>query len=114
MRRFKLNCYKRFDQFSCLYVFVEKTSGMSINDSPAQVRLAVPATDDPSMPALTFRVWVLVLGSNIVCSSISLTQLMIYRQNMPIIIPSTCLVIPALPDVGRLGAILTCWTISLM
>lgn len=111
MRRFKLNCYKRFDQFSwlinnCLYVFVEKTSGMSINDSPVQVRLAVPATDDPSMPVLTFRVWVLVLGSNIVCSSISLTQLMIYRQNMPIIIPSTCLVIPALPDVGRLGAIL--------
>lgn len=62
MRRLKLNCYKRFDQFSWLInnffcVFVEKTSGMSINDSPVEeVRLAVPATVDPSMPSLTFRV----------------------------------------------------------
>ncbi|KAM5582671.1 oligopeptide transporter 1-like [Rosa sericea] len=50
------------------------------NDSPIeQVRLTVPITDDPSVPALTFRTWVLGLLS--CCTLAFLNQFFGYRQN---------------------------------
>ncbi|XP_058068216.1 oligopeptide transporter 5-like [Magnolia sinica] len=51
-----------------------------INDSPIeQVRLTVPTTDDPTLPVLTFRTWVLGL---IACSLLSfVNQYFHYRQN---------------------------------
>ncbi|XP_058068215.1 oligopeptide transporter 5-like [Magnolia sinica] len=51
-----------------------------INDSPIeQVRLTVPTTDDPTLPVLTFRTWVLGLTT---CSLLSfVNQYFHYRQN---------------------------------
>ncbi|KAK9941179.1 hypothetical protein M0R45_017798 [Rubus argutus] len=51
-----------------------------LNDSPIeQVRLTVPINDDPSLPALTFRTWVLGLLS---CCTLSfVNQFFGYRQN---------------------------------
>ena len=44
-----------------------------------QVELTVPKTDDPNMPVLTFRMWVLGLGTCILLSFVN--QFMWYRQN---------------------------------
>ncbi|KAB1221651.1 Oligopeptide transporter 1 [Morella rubra] len=50
------------------------------NDSPIeQVRLAVPITDDPTLPCLTFRTWVLGITSWAVMAF--LNQFFGYRQN---------------------------------
>ncbi|KAM7269914.1 hypothetical protein ACFE04_029128 [Oxalis oulophora] len=51
-----------------------------INDSPIeQVRLTVPITDDPTLPCLTFRTWVLGI---ITCAVLAfLNQFFTYRQN---------------------------------
>ncbi|KAL3614822.1 oligopeptide transporter [Castilleja foliolosa] len=50
------------------------------NDCPIeQVRLTVPPTDDPSLPALTFRTWVIGLSSCIVLAF--LNKFFGYRQN---------------------------------
>ncbi|KAK3193837.1 hypothetical protein Dsin_025147 [Dipteronia sinensis] len=51
-----------------------------INDSPIeQVRLSIPVRDDPTLPTLTFRTWVL---GPITCSILAfLTQFFMYRQN---------------------------------
>ncbi|KAL3614823.1 oligopeptide transporter [Castilleja foliolosa] len=50
------------------------------NDCPIeQVRLTVPPTDDPSLPALTFRTWVIGLSSCIVLAF--LNKFFDYRQN---------------------------------
>ncbi|GAB2251394.1 hypothetical protein Droror1_Dr00017644 [Drosera rotundifolia] len=53
-----------------------------IDDEPCaikQVELTVPKTDDPTMPVVTFRVWVLGLGSCMLLSFIN--QFMWYRTN---------------------------------
>ncbi|EPS68970.1 hypothetical protein M569_05793, partial [Genlisea aurea] len=65
------------------------------NDCPIeQVRLTVPPTDDPSLPALTFRTWTLGLIS---CALLSfLNQFFGYRQN-PIGISSVTAQIVTLP-----------------
>ncbi|GFY91659.1 oligopeptide transporter 5 [Actinidia rufa] len=51
-----------------------------VNDSPIeQVRLTVPITDDPTLPCLTFRTWVLGIVS---CAALAfLNQFFGYRQN---------------------------------
>ncbi|XP_051126119.1 oligopeptide transporter 5-like [Andrographis paniculata] len=51
-----------------------------INDSPIEeVRLTVPTTDDPTLPCLTFRTWILGIVS---CAMLSfLNQFFGYRQN---------------------------------
>ncbi|KAL0443065.1 UNVERIFIED_CONTAM: Oligopeptide transporter 5 [Sesamum latifolium] len=51
-----------------------------VNDSPIEeVRLTVPVTDDPTLPCLTFRTWVLGILS---CAALSfLNQFFSYRQN---------------------------------
>ncbi|KAB1221652.1 Oligopeptide transporter 5 [Morella rubra] len=58
-----------------VYVFAEEE-----NDSPIeQVRLTVPITDDPTLPCLTFRTWVLGITS---CAVLAfLNQFFGYRQN---------------------------------
>ena len=50
------------------------------NDTPVeQVRLTVPITDDPTLPVLTFRTWVLGLAS---CALLSfINMFLVYRQN---------------------------------
>ncbi|KAL5735613.1 hypothetical protein ACOSQ2_030401 [Xanthoceras sorbifolium] len=51
-----------------------------VNDNPIEeVRLTVPITDDPSQPVLTFRTWVLGLGS--CCLLAFVNQFFGYRQN---------------------------------
>ncbi|XAR53888.1 hypothetical protein NMG60_11022605 [Bertholletia excelsa] len=57
-----------------------------VNDSPIeQVRLTVPITDDPTLPCLTFRTWVLGLTS---CALLAfLNQFFGYRQNALYISP---------------------------
>ncbi|KAK4386888.1 Oligopeptide transporter 1 [Sesamum angolense] len=62
------------------------------NDSPIeQVRLTVPATDDPSLPVLTFRTWCLGL---IFCVLLAfLNQFFSYRQNALYIYPVTAQII---------------------
>ncbi|KAL0353333.1 UNVERIFIED_CONTAM: Oligopeptide transporter 5 [Sesamum angustifolium] len=51
-----------------------------VNDSPIEeVRLTVPITDDPTLPCLTFRTWVLGIVS---CAALAfLNQFFGYRQN---------------------------------
>ena len=50
------------------------------NDCPIeQVRLTVPATDDPTLPVLTFRTWVLGITACVMLSF--LNQFFDYRQN---------------------------------
>ncbi|KAL9660216.1 hypothetical protein QQ045_025028 [Rhodiola kirilowii] len=72
-----------------------------IDDSPIeQVRLTVPITDDPTLPCLTFRTWVLGITS---CALLAfLNQFFGYRQN-PLYISSVSAQIAVLP-IGRLMA----------
>ncbi|KAH7577520.1 hypothetical protein JRO89_XS01G0262100 [Xanthoceras sorbifolium] len=71
------------------------------DDSPIeQVRLTVPTTDDPTLPALTFRTWVL---GPITCAILAFVSLFfLYRQNI-IIIPDAC-VLMLLLALGKLMA----------
>ncbi|KAK2648280.1 hypothetical protein Ddye_015769 [Dipteronia dyeriana] len=58
------------------------------NDSPIeQVRLMVPITDDPTLPTLTFRTWVLGRITCVILAFVS--QFFLYRQ-YTIRIPATC------------------------
>ncbi|KAL6955704.1 OPT superfamily [Sarracenia purpurea var. burkii] len=72
-----------------------------VNDSPIEeVRLTVPITDDPTLPCLTFRTWVLGLIS---CALLAfLNQFFGYRQNA-IYISSVSAQIVVLP-IGKLMA----------
>lgn len=72
-----------------------------VNDSPIeQVRLTVPITDDPTLPCLTFRTWVLGLTS---CALLAfLNQFFGYRQN-PLYVSSVSAQIVVLP-LGKLMA----------
>ncbi|XP_074321769.1 oligopeptide transporter 1-like [Silene latifolia] len=72
-----------------------------INDSPIEeVRLTVPITDDPTLPALTFRTWVLGLSSCIILSFVN--KYFGFREN-PIFVSSLVAQIAVLPA-GRLMA----------
>ncbi|XP_077237616.1 oligopeptide transporter 1-like isoform X2 [Tasmannia lanceolata] len=72
-----------------------------VNDNPIeQVRLTVPIDDDPTMPVLTFRTWILGVIS---CALLAfLNQFFGYRQN-PIFISSVPVQIVVLP-IGKLMA----------
>ncbi|XP_058003120.1 oligopeptide transporter 1 [Hevea brasiliensis] len=72
-----------------------------VNDSPIeQVRLTVPITDDPKLPCLTFRTWVLGVIS---CALLAfLNQFFVYRQN-PLYISSVAAQIAVLP-IGKFMA----------
>ncbi|CAD5191174.1 unnamed protein product [Musa acuminata subsp. malaccensis] len=73
-------------------------------DSPIeQVRLTVPATDDPSLPCLTFRTWTLGLVSCVLLSFVN--QFLGYRENQ-ISLSSVCVQILALPVGRAMAAIL--------
>ncbi|XP_058112758.1 oligopeptide transporter 1-like [Magnolia sinica] len=76
-------------------------SELELNDSPIeQVRLTVSTTDDPTLPALTFRTWVLGLIS---CATLAfLNQFFGYRQNA-LYVSSVSAQIAVLP-IGRLMA----------
>ncbi|XP_058068223.1 oligopeptide transporter 5-like [Magnolia sinica] len=72
-----------------------------INDAPIeQVRLTVPITDDPTLPALTLRTWVLGLSSCVFLATIN--KFFSYRQNQ-MRIPGNCILIIAFP-IGKLMA----------
>ncbi|XP_019460501.1 PREDICTED: oligopeptide transporter 1-like [Lupinus angustifolius] len=72
-----------------------------INDSPVeQVRLTVPITDDPTVPALTFRTWFLGIGSCILLSFVN--QFFGFRTN-PLYLSSVSAQIVTLP-LGKLMA----------
>ncbi|XP_028752885.1 oligopeptide transporter 1-like [Neltuma alba] len=81
---------------------VEHDDAEEVNDdSPIeQVRLTVPISDDPSEPALTFRTWVLDLGSCIILSFVN--QFFSYRTNQ-LSISSVSAQIASLP-LGKLMA----------
>ncbi|KAK9152369.1 hypothetical protein Syun_010678 [Stephania yunnanensis] len=72
-----------------------------VNDNPIdQVRLTVPTTDDPTLPALTFRTWVLGIIS---CFALAfLNQFFGYRR-LPLYISSVSAQIVVLP-LGQLMA----------
>ncbi|GMJ14979.1 oligopeptide transporter 1, ARABIDOPSIS THALIANA OLIGOPEPTIDE TRANSPORTER 6 [Hibiscus trionum] len=65
-----------------------------------QVELTVPKTDDPTLPAVTFRMWVLGLGSCVVLSFVN--QFFWYRK-MPLTITSVSAMIAVVP-LGHLMA----------
>lgn len=65
-----------------------------------QVKLTVPITDDPTLPVLTFRMWVLGVGSCVVLSFVN--QFFWYRQN-PLSITSISAQIAVVP-IGHLMA----------
>ncbi|KAA8527085.1 hypothetical protein F0562_008686 [Nyssa sinensis] len=103
-----------------LHLNVELDGEEEANDCPIEeVRLTVPTTDDPSVPALTFRTWVLGLLSCILLAF--LNQFFGYRQNQ-LYISSVSAQIVVLP-LGKLMAAtlpsepisvpLTKWTFSL-
>ncbi|KAL2475823.1 Oligopeptide transporter 5 [Abeliophyllum distichum] len=80
---------------------VSETSTEEINDSPIEeVRLTVPITDDPTLPCLTFRTWVLGIISCVTLSM--LNQFFGYRQNA-LYISSVSAQIVVLP-IGKLMA----------
>ncbi|KAJ8760199.1 hypothetical protein K2173_011055 [Erythroxylum novogranatense] len=60
--------------------FTKEPTWQEINDSPIeQVRLTVPITDDPTIPCLTFRTWLLGITA---CATLAfLNQFFGYRQN---------------------------------
>ncbi|XP_047957244.1 oligopeptide transporter 5-like [Salvia hispanica] len=72
-----------------------------VNDSPIEeVRLTVAITDDPTLPCLTFRTWVLGIIS---CAALAfLNQFFVYRQNA-LSVSSVAAQILVLP-VGKLMA----------
>ncbi|KAJ0967463.1 hypothetical protein J5N97_024380 [Dioscorea zingiberensis] len=75
----------------------EKIIEEEINDSPIEeVRLIVPITDDPTIPFLTIRTWVIRLTSCMLLAFVN--QFFSYRQN-----PIVCIQIVSLP-IGRLMA----------
>ncbi|XP_021855683.1 oligopeptide transporter 1-like [Spinacia oleracea] len=77
------------------------TGGEEINDNPIEeVRLTVPITDDPTLPALTFRTWVLGLFSCILLAFIN--RFFGFRQN-PLSVSSVAAQIAVTP-IGRLMA----------
>ncbi|KAJ6967554.1 oligopeptide transporter 1-like isoform X1 [Populus alba x Populus x berolinensis] len=78
-----------------------KFSAEEANDSPIeQVQLTVPITDDPTLPCLTFRTWVLGITS---CALLAFAnQFFGYRQNI-LYVTSVSAQIVVLP-VGRLMA----------
>ncbi|CAA0814028.1 Oligopeptide transporter 1 [Striga hermonthica] len=64
----------------------EKGGAVDENDCPIeQVRLTVSADDDPSLPALTFRTWVIGLSACVILAFIN--QFFGYRQNSLYISP---------------------------
>ncbi|KAK9036631.1 hypothetical protein V6N11_078625 [Hibiscus sabdariffa] len=65
-----------------------------------QVEMTVPKTDDPTLPAITFRMWVLGLGSCVVLSFVN--QFFWYRK-MPLMITSVSAMISVVP-LGHLMA----------
>uniref|UniRef100_A0A0E0LWA7 Oligopeptide transporter n=1 Tax=Oryza punctata TaxID=4537 RepID=A0A0E0LWA7_ORYPU len=79
----------------------EKTEEEVVDDCPIEeVRLTVPITDDPTLPALTFRTWLLGLVS---CAMLAFSnQFFGYRQN-PLYISSLSVQIVVLP-LGKLMA----------
>ncbi|GMP75902.1 hypothetical protein CsSME_00032826 [Camellia sinensis var. sinensis] len=97
-----------------------KFSAEEVNDSPIeQVRLTVPITDDPTLPCLTFRTWVL---GTLSCAILAfLNQFFGYRQNA-LYISSVSTQIAALPIAKFMAAYLptksiqipgTKWTFSM-
>ncbi|KAK6917893.1 Oligopeptide transporter, OPT superfamily [Dillenia turbinata] len=96
------------------------SDGEEVNDSPIeQVRLTVPITDDPTMPCLTFRTWVLGIIS---CTLLAfLNQFFGYRQNalyvssvsaQILVLPVARLMAAYLPDT-KIGIPGTKWHFSL-
>ncbi|KAL9361044.1 hypothetical protein Peur_043829 [Populus x canadensis] len=77
----------------------ETVSAKEVNDSPIeQVRLTVSVTDDPILPCLTFRTWVLGITC---CALLAFAnQFFGYRQNV-LYVSSVSAQIAALP-IGRL------------
>lgn len=96
-----LLCYPQLDIYDYIsspnVLFIDE----EVHESPIeQVRLTVPTTDDPTMPCLTFRTWVLGLVS---CSLLAfLNQFFGYRQN-PLYVSSLSAQIVVLP-LGKLMA----------
>ncbi|KAF9624539.1 hypothetical protein IFM89_011713 [Coptis chinensis] len=69
-----------------------------VDDNPIEeVRLTVPITDDPDLPCLTFRTWLIGISSCIILAF--LNQFFGYRQN-PLSLGSVSVQIVALP-IGR-------------
>lgn len=80
---------------------ISETPADEINDSPIEeVRLTVPLTDDPTLPCLTFRTWVLGIISCVTLSM--LNQFFGYRQNA-LYVSSVSAQIVVLP-IGKLMA----------
>lgn len=79
----------------------KKCCAEEVNDSPIEeVRLIVPITDDPNIPCLTFRTWVIGLTSCMLLAFVN--QFFSYRQN-PIGVSSVCIQLVSLP-IGKLMA----------
>ncbi|CAI8587040.1 unnamed protein product [Vicia faba] len=87
------------DQESKLSIKDSETE--EVNDSPIeQVRLTVPITDDPSQPVLTFRTWVIGLGSCIILAFVN--QFFTFRTT-PLYVSTVAAQIVSLP-MGKLMA----------
>ncbi|CAL1353870.1 unnamed protein product [Linum trigynum] len=94
--------------------------GEEVNDSPIeQVRLTVPITDDPTLPALTFRTWVLGISSCVFLAF--LNQFFGYRSNalsitsvsaQILVLPLGKLMAASLPET-RIKLPFTRWSFSL-
>lgn len=97
-RLWRTSCYLLINlTFPNFYGFADE-----VNDSPIeQVRLTVSITDDPTLPCMTFRTWVLGITS---CAALAfLNQFFGYRQNA-IYVSSVSAQILVLP-VGKLMAV---------
>lgn len=98
----KNGCFSHGDTFTDFITRVfNHAEDEEVSDNPIEeVRLTVPITDDPSIPALTFRTWVLGLTS--CCLLAFVNQFFGYRQNQ-LYIGSVSAQILVLP-IGKLMA----------
>jgi OPT family oligopeptide transporter len=84
-----------------MYVVVSKEDEMEEENSPIkQVALTVPTTDDPSLPVLTFRMWVL---GTLSCVLLSFLNQFFWYRTEPLTITAISAQIAVVP-LGQLMA----------
>lgn len=93
-------CYIYWTIKSCIYVVVSKENESEENSPIKQVALTVPTTDDPSLPVLTFRMWVL---GTLSCVLLSFLNQFFWYRTEPLTITAISAQIAVVP-LGQLMA----------
>lgn len=93
-------CYIYWTIKSYIYLVVSKKNDSEENSPIKQVALTVPTTDDPSLPVLTFRMWVL---GTLSCVLLSFLNQFFWYRTEPLTITAISAQIAVVP-LGQLMA----------